>query len=65
VTADRPTSKDMDAAQLQEKAAYDEMRDLIHDLDLPAAQRAPLDREQANAVANYEHARDHVRLLRA
>jgi hypothetical protein len=55
----------MDAALLQERQAYDEMRALVSDLTLPADLRAPLDREQANAVANYDHARERVRLLRA
>ena len=61
----RPTPKDMNAAALQERQAYQEMRDLLPGLHLPAAERPPLTREQANAVANYEHARERVRLLRA
>ncbi len=65
MTDSRPTPKDMNAAALQERHAYAEMRALVGDLHLPAAQRAPLTREQANAVANYEHARERVRLLRA
>ena len=65
MTQDRPSSRDMDAALLQERQAYEEMRALVSDLELPTEQRAPLNREQANAVANCEHARDRVRLLGA
>lgn len=65
MTASRPTPKDMNAAALQERQAYQAMRDRVPDLHLPVAQRAPLNRAQANAVANYGHARDRVLLLRA
>ena len=65
MTDRRPTPQDMNAAALQEAQAYQEMRDLLPGLHLPAAERPPLTQEQANAVANYEHARETVRLLRA
>ncbi len=65
MTAHRPTSKEINAAALQEQQAYQELRDLVPDLHLRVEQRAPLNREQANAVTNYEHARERVRLLRS
>jgi hypothetical protein len=66
MTRNRPSGKDMDAPLLQEVRPTTRCAPWSRSqLTLPADQRAPLDREQANAVANYDHARERVRLLRA
>jgi hypothetical protein len=52
------------AAILAESVAYATMRDLVPDLALPLAQRVALSRRQQAAVADYEAARERLRLAR-
>ena len=53
------------AAIRAEHDAYQMMRAVIPDLDLPARSRAPLDRRQEIAVADYQWARERLRLARS
>jgi hypothetical protein len=51
-------------AMLEERRAYDEMRSLVPDLDLPMAQRRPLTADQQALVDTYHRQRDALEQLR-
>ena len=62
---ERVLRDNLEAAIRAEHDAYQMMRSLIPDLDLPAIHRAPLNRRQEIAVSDYTYARERLRVARA
>ena len=61
---DRESDAAVRSALLAERSAYDAMRRLVPDLDLPASRRSPLTPAQQAAVDRYHELRDLLEALR-